>query len=144
MTFAICSLHPAWYSLIGELMRQTTTKTLAEVINCYKAILPQWREVRFPKSLVGCKNGTALLYLHKMFDDAQHWKVVFWVFLYITLRDVITSFESILTHLPASIAMQLVFSCTCNLSQFCDMRHDFVSSCSWSTDCVQHCGCWIS
>jgi len=44
-------------------------KTLAEVINRYKAILPQWPEVRFLKSLVACKNGTAILYLHKMFDD---------------------------------------------------------------------------
>ena len=82
--------------------------------------------MRFPKSLVACKNGTALLYLHKMFDGGcPTLESGVLGFLYITLRDFITSFEPVLTHLPVSIAMQLVFTCTCNLSQFCDMRHDF-------------------
>jgi len=40
-------------------------------------------------------------------------QLCFWGFLYIKLRDVITSFIPILTHLPVSIAMQLVFCCTC-------------------------------
>jgi len=94
-------------------------KTLAEVINRYKAISPQWPEVRFLKSLVGCKNGTAVLYLHKIFDDGcPTLESGVLGFLYITLRDVITSFDPILMHLPTSIAMRLVFSCTCNLSQF--------------------------
>jgi len=82
-----------------------------EVINRYKAILPQLREVRFPKSLVACNNGTALLYLHKMFDDGcPTLESGVLGFLYITLRDVITSFEPILTQLPASIVMQIVVS----------------------------------
>jgi len=90
---------------------------LAEVINRYNAILPQWREGRFPKSLVACKNATALLYLHEMFDDGcPTLESGVLGFLYIMLRDVITSVEPILTHLPVSIAMQLVFTCTCNLS----------------------------
>jgi len=62
-------------------------------------------------------------------------------FLYIMLRDVITSVEPILTHLPVSIAMQLVFTCTCNLSvlQHATWLRQLVFVVN---NCVQHCGCW--